>query len=619
MRQPGRASWVSKAVRWVATRLQGALGWLQAAPRHRPADTLPSDGDPSPPAPGAAAYAPGVCHDGAPSREALPGMAEGEDLGQAGPVEPGRADTGPASGDATSAEDLGLTAGMPAERDKPPIHVTSAEWAPASEPVGHVTPAQSAPIATPRDREAPTEGPWLAAPCELPPAASAHPATEPVSHESEPPAPMQDAVVPDPTPPPEWPAAPADWIPVQDLAPLDGFASPDSTATALGPAAGASAEIAPATKEQAERLIALLEGRPIGSRSAAAEELVQLFADEGFAAIVNLIAASDRSFDDLRLPAAKHLYERIMARPLRPREPVRFREPVHDLGVLQMLYQALRDFSQTEGVPLIIPPAGITMVAPTGQVVSHEAWWTCDALGQELKAPNPDIRAANGRVLGRLFPHLAANILRPERIATLTSAPKPGRKIANCNHGRADHAPSDDPPVDAVVISEGTPAAGIWLRGHGTAAWTIRMAMSRGTEILDSGELDRVRRDVEVAAWHGNLRHRVLTAIAAYLDDPHGYDVKAVKKRLGRKAADRNTDTPFAFGDECLLFDAWRLARLAAEFPFDRSIGMPTVDLLAAEWIAQIAPPFCAALDMAPPADPCTAPERQSYAHHDAA
>ena len=28
----------------------------------------------------------------------------------------------------------------------------------------------------------------------------------------------------------------------------------------------------------------------------------------------------------------------------------------------------------------------------------HAPWWTCDALDQELKAPDPDIRAANGRV-----------------------------------------------------------------------------------------------------------------------------------------------------------------------------------------------------------------------------
>jgi hypothetical protein len=424
----------------------------------------------------------------------------------------------------------------------------------------------------------------------------------------------------------EWPpaddsAADDDVGPGQPAHPLNGHAAyepvachgeteraatPDARAPA--PDAGAPAPAAArakiwiAERESAEQLVALLEGWPIGCDSAAAEELKKLIDDEEFSRVADLIAASDRRFDDLRLPAAKYIYETIMARPLRPREPVRFREPVHDVGVLQMLYAALRDFAQNEGVPLIIPPAGVTMLAPTGEVVVHAPWWTCDLLGQELKAPDPDLRAANGRTLARWFPHLAADILEPARIATLTSAPKPGRKAAGRSGGPGGDVVPEDPPIDAVVSGE-APGAAIWLRGHGVAAWTMRMAMLNGTRILDVGELDPVRREVEIAAWHGGLRRKLLTALATYIADPGGYDAKGVKRRLARKAADPIADTPFALHDEHALFAAWRHARHHADIPFDRTIGMPSVDVLAAELVAQIAPPFCATLAMASPLD----------------
>ncbi|MGA2128948.1 MAG: hypothetical protein ABSG76_22690 [Xanthobacteraceae bacterium] len=365
----------------------------------------------------------------------------------------------------------------------------------------------------------------------------------------------------------------------------------------------------PASREQAERLAARLAGSPVACGSTAAEELMELFDDADFAAIVSLIAGSDRTFDDLRLPAAKHAYELIMARPLGLREPVRFREPVHDLGALQMLYAALRDFAQREGVPLIIPPAGVTTLRPTGEIVAHPAWWSTDALGQAVRAPDPDLRAANGRVLARLFPRLAADVLQPALVATLRSAPKPRRKTTVGSY-RSGPGPADDPPIDAAVIP-GDPAAGIWLRGHGTAAWTIRMAMARGTRMLDAGELDRVRREIELAAWERNCRRRVVAAVAAYVADPRGYDMEEVRKRIARKDPDPTADTPFACHDGQALFEAWRRARREADIPFDRSIGMPTMSVLAPDLIARIAPPFCAMLGVAPlavPIPPATEP-----------
>jgi hypothetical protein len=358
----------------------------------------------------------------------------------------------------------------------------------------------------------------------------------------------------------------------------------------------------PESMGQTERLVALIEGPPIACGAERARELAELLADEAFDRVVDLVAGSDRTFDDLRLPAAKHIYDRIMASALRLREPVRFREPIHDLGILQTLYRALRTFSEREGVPLSVRPGGGK--ASSGAVV-HAPWWTCDALDQELKAPDPDIRAANGRVLARWFRHLEPDILLPSRIGTLTATPKLRRKVVDRGYDRDEAVASPDghPPVDAAVLAgEGTvPAAAIWLRGHTTVSWTIRMAMLRGTRILDLAELDRVRREVEVTAWQRDVRRGLLAAVASYMENPHGYDAGGVRKRLARRADDALAGTPFAHRDEHLLFDAWRHARHDMDIPFDRSIGRPSVDLLAADMIAQIAPPFCARLGMDAP------------------
>ncbi len=369
--------------------------------------------------------------------------------------------------------------------------------------------------------------------------------------------------------------------------------------------ANAAAEGWPGSMEHAERLIALIEGPPIACGSEPAGELARLLADEEFDRVAELLAGSDRTFDDLRLPAAKHIYGRIMASPFRPREPARFREPVHDLAILQALYRALRIFSDQEGVPLSIRPGGRT-ATPSGVLV-HAPWWTCDALDQELKAPDPDIRATNGRVLARWFRHLEPDILLPSRIGTLTATPKLRKKVVDRGYDRDDAAvasPDGHPPVDvAVLAGEGTvPTAAIWLRGQTTVSWTIRMAMLRGTRILDLAELDRVRREVEVTAWQRDVRRGLLAAVASYIEDPRGYDAGGVRKRLARRADDALAGTPFADSDEHRLFDAWRHARHDMAIPFDRSIGRPSVDVLAADMIAQIAPPFCARLGMeAPP------------------
>jgi hypothetical protein len=512
MGQPGRVSWVSKAVGWVATRLRGAFVWLQGAD------------EPTPAAP-------------AQSPQANPACAVADDA---------------------PAPAIDLVTGIAPPLECLPDHV----------------PPDDSPVSGRRD----------SAPAQTPP---------------------------------------------QELEPdIGSGAGPDSTdaAHAAVPAACAPAKAWPASREQAERLVALLAGSPVACGSATAEELMELIDDADFTGIVSLIAGSDRTFDDLRLPAAKHAYERIMARPLGVREPVRFREPVHDLGVLQMLYAALREFAQREGVLLIIPPAGATAPGPTGEMVAHPAWWSCDALGQELKAPAPDLRAANGRVLARLFPQLSANVLQPAVIATLTSSPKPRRKAAVGSRSRSDARaagqadsrsgpwPPDDPPVDAAMIS-GDPLAGFWLRGHGTAAWTIRLAMSRGTRILDVGALDRVRHEIELAAWERNCRRRVVAAVAAYVADPRGYDIEQVRKRIARKDLDPAAGTPFACHDEQALFDAWRRAHREADIPFDRSIGMPTVNVLAPDLIARLGPPFCAMLGVAPvEASIQPAPGRPTYA-----
>jgi hypothetical protein len=370
-------------------------------------------------------------------------------------------------------------------------------------------------------------------------------------------------------------------------------------------AATASEKIWPATRAHAERLVAWLEGGPIASDSAAAEELIELL-DQDFAAIARLIAGSDRTFDDLRLPAAKHAYEKMMARPLRRREPVRFREPVHDLGLLQMLYATLRELSDDEQCPLLIPPAGIGARGPGPK--AHPVWWTCEALGQELKSPDPDLRAANGRVLARFFPDIQPRILQVDRIVTLLSAPKPARKR---RHEGALDAACSDAEADVAVAPDGA----MWLRGDATTAWTFRTAMARGTRLLDVAELGRVRGEIELAAWQLNLRRKILAAVAALMADAPGYDARRVKRSLARNAAE--LPTPFALSDERTLFEAWRHARLQANVPFEPSIGMPTVDVLAPEWIARIARPFCAMVGMtdhtgSPPEaapDPVTLPQ----------
>jgi len=115
------------------------------------------------------------------------------------------------------------------------------------------------------------------------------------------------------------------------------------------------------------------------------------------------------------------------------------------------------------------------------------------------------------------------------------------------------------------------------------------------------------------------LRRKVLAAVTLYIADPRAYDANAVRKRL-RKDVDPTTHTPFALSDEQALFDAWRRVRHDADIPFDRSIGMPAVNVLAPEWIARIAPPFCAMLGVAP-GDRWTSPEpvavQQSCLLHD--
>jgi hypothetical protein len=376
----------------------------------------------------------------------------------------------------------------------------------------------------------------------------------------------------------------------EDHADMGGKIASDCSASSAeqekASAATAPEKIWPATQAHAERLVALIEGGPIASDSAAAEELSELL-DEDFAAIAGLIAGSDRTFDDLRLPAAKHAYEKMMARPLRRREPVRFREPVHDLGLLQMLYAALREFSDDEQCPLLIPPAGIAARGPGRE--THPVWWTCEALGQGLKSVDPDLRAANGRVLARFFPDIQPHLLQPDRIVTLPSAPKPAR---NRRHERSlDGAFRDDPEADVAVTSDGA----IWLRGDATTAWTIRTAMARGTRLLDVAELACVRGEIERAAWQLNLRRKVLAAVAALMADAPSYDARRVKRSLARNA---DPQTPFALSDERALFEAWRHARLQANVPFEPSIGMPTVDVLAPDWIARIARPFCAMVGM---------------------
>jgi len=584
MGQPGRVSWVSRAASWVATRLRGALVWLQAPTRHHP--TSASAADPAALEAGASPDEGSRRDDGAepiappealaecrlePSADDAPWTAAPECEGRCG--EPAPVDDvgidGPLDAEQQSADRLTPTAPAESPHANPASAVADDAPAPAIDLVTGLVPQVCL-----KDR---LDG-----------------------------SPGSDRLDSDLA---QTPARP------QEIEPdFDPGAGPDSTdaAPADVPAPCAAATAWPASREHAERLAALLAGSPVACGSAAAEELTELIDDEEFSAIVTLIAGSDRTFDDLRLPAAKHAYERIMARPLGLREPVRFREPVHDLGVLQMLYAALREFAQREGVPLIIPPAGVTARGPTGEIVAHPAWLSTDALGQALRAPDPDLRAANGRVLARLFPHLAAHVLQPALIATLTSAPKARRKATVRNYGSGPR-PADDPPIDAAVIP-GDPAAGIWLRGHGTAAWTIRVAMSRGTRMLDVGELDRVRREIELAAWESNCRRRVVAAVAAYVADPHGYDIEQIRKRIARKDLDPAADTPFACHDEQALFDAWRRARREADIPFDRSIGMPTVNVLAPDLIARIAPPFCAMLGVAPvEASIAAAPEQPSY------
>jgi hypothetical protein len=562
MGQPGNASWVSKAVSWVATQLRGAFVWLHASTRDRPADTLRTEADQAdaPPAPAAAASAASEDRNGA-RRHACP---------------------------------------------------ETVAWS-LDQPECHLDPAAD-------------DAPWTAAP-----ASERRHCGEPASVEQADIEPLPDAG-----------AQGADDLTQTAQVESPPAADSGNAAPAIAPAACAPEKAWLASREQAERLAALLEGSPVRCGSAGAEELMALIDDEDFSAIATLIAGSDRAFDDLRLPAAKHVYERIMARPLGLREPVRFREPVHDLGVRQMLYAALRELARREGAPLIIPPASATSLRPTGEVVADPAWWSCDALGQELKAPDPDLRAANGRVLARLFPHLSADVLQPALIATLASAPKARRKAAVGSNGSprdarsarqtgpgpgpgravaataaGDATPSDDPLTDAAMIP-GDPAAAIWLRGHGTAAWTIRLAMSRGTRMLDAGELDRVRREIELAAWQRTCRRRVVAAVAAYVADPRGYDIESVKKRLARRDVDPAADTPFAFSGEQALFDAWRRVRREADIPFDRSIGMPTVNVLAPDLIARIASPFCAVLGVArgdPSTPPAPVPEPQCYAY----
>jgi len=602
MELTGKASWVSKAVSWVTARLHSAFVWLQVSTRERQTNVLPTEGGvagPTPPTGGPCAGG-----DEAPRRNSNPPREELVSCGDR---------QAEASQTAAPANELHERT-EPALAEAADIQPAVDAGAQTADEVTHIGSLCSHPVST---LSAPAIGLLTGLVQSLPVGLQDH------SRFDDLPGPANDCSEADAE---QTPARPQ-----EDGPGIAACLCPRNAGHVVVPPASAPAKTWPATREQAERLIALLAGGPVGCGSAGAEELTKLLDDEEFTRIVNLIAGSDRMFDDLRLPAAKRVYERIMAWPLGLREPVRFREPVHDLGILQMLYAALRDFAQTEGIPLMIPAAGVTLVGPNGDVVAHPAWWSCDALGQALKAPDPDLRAANGRVVARLFSRLAAGILEPALIATLASAPKPGRKAAVRSYAtssgarsgsraevrrssgpqqtlaRADVTLPEDPTIDAELIPGDDPVAGIWLRGHGTVAWTIRMAMSRGTRMLDAGELDRVRREVELAAWQRNLRRKVLAAVTLYIADPRAYDANAVRKRL-RKDVDPTTHTPFALSDEQALFDAWRRVRHDADIPFDRSIGMPAVNVLAPEWIARIAPPFCAMLGVAP-GDRWTSPE----------